>query len=151
MRIGEKILELRTARDMSQQTFAEELSVSRELVSKWENGTRRPDYRTVERIAGLFGVPVETLADRTSLFQSELADCFAGFPAESGQNLVELLNSFLRSQRAKCADIFLKRYYFQKTVSEISDEYGIGENHVRSILSKTRKRLKSYLEVHYGR
>ena len=41
MTIGEKIAELRTDGGMSQQTLADMLFVSRDLVSKWENDTRR--------------------------------------------------------------------------------------------------------------
>ena len=150
MTIGETIHSLRTSHNLSQQSFAEALSVSRELVSKWENGTRRPDFRTIERIAGLFEVPVETLADRTLLLCQELADCFSIAAAVPGKDLTDLLNSFLHSRKALHASIFLKRYYFQKSISEISSEYGIGENHVRSILSKTRKKLKIYLEEAHG-
>ena len=38
MTLGEKILSLRTARDMSQDDLAEKLEVSRQSVSKWEIG-----------------------------------------------------------------------------------------------------------------
>ena len=38
MTLGEKILSLRTARDMSQDDLAEKLEVSRQSVSKWETG-----------------------------------------------------------------------------------------------------------------
>ena len=38
MSLAEKILSLRTAREMSQDDLAERLGVSRQSVSKWETG-----------------------------------------------------------------------------------------------------------------
>ena len=43
MRIGENIFRLRTARGLSQGELAERLDVSRQSVSKWENGAATPD------------------------------------------------------------------------------------------------------------
>ncbi|MBQ8497715.1 MAG: helix-turn-helix transcriptional regulator [Clostridia bacterium] len=37
MTLGTKIFELRTAKMLSQEAFAEQLDVSRQTVSKWEN------------------------------------------------------------------------------------------------------------------
>ena len=146
MNIGETIVELRTADGMSQQTLADLLFVSRDLVSKWEKGTRRPDYRAVERIAEIFGVSADSIIDKGALIQKELADCFPEGVELSGEQLAGLLNSFLRGLSPRNADVFLQRYYFQRSVSEIHSQYGIGENHVRSILSKTRKRLRKAIE-----
>ena len=56
LNIGKKISELRNKNGMSQQALADSLFVSRDLVSKWENGTRRPNYRMIEKIAEVSGV-----------------------------------------------------------------------------------------------
>jgi transcriptional regulator with XRE-family HTH domain len=47
--IGERIVELRKKRKLSQQEFADALHVSREVVAKWENGSR--DLKTEHTIA----------------------------------------------------------------------------------------------------
>ncbi|MBR3020241.1 MAG: helix-turn-helix transcriptional regulator [Clostridia bacterium] len=44
MDFGKKIADARMAANMTQQELAEKLFVSRELISKWENGLRRPNY-----------------------------------------------------------------------------------------------------------
>ena len=51
MDIGDRIAELRRRKSLTQQELADRLYVSRQLVSKWESGDRRPDYKTVEKIA----------------------------------------------------------------------------------------------------
>ncbi|MBQ7171698.1 MAG: helix-turn-helix domain-containing protein [Clostridia bacterium] len=145
MNVGKTIAALRTANGISQQTLAERLSVSRELVSKWENGTRTPDYPTIERIAELFGVPADRILDKNDLVFRELSECVSAGGELPGETLSGIVNGFLRGLREKEADIFLKRYYFLETAAEIAGEYGLGENHVRSILSKTRKKLKKQI------
>ncbi len=143
MNIGKRIAELRTANDMSQQTLAELLFLSRDLVSKWENGMRRPDFQTIERIAEVFRISVDSIVEKKDLFFEELSDCFPEALEISEERLTAVLNSFLRKSKPKNTDLFLKRYYFQYTITAIADEYKIKENHVRSILSKMRKRLKT--------
>ena len=42
--------------------------------------------------------------------------------------------------------IFVRRYWYFYTISEIAAEYGFGESKVKMVLSRTRKKLKVYLE-----
>lgn len=143
---GKKITELRTASGMSQQTLADLLFVSRELVSKWENGTRSPDIPTAEKIAEVFGVPAETIIDPRDTVFGELYECVPGGVEITEGQMTAKLNVFLQSVNARNAGVFLKRYYLLRSVAEIAAEYKKSENHVRSILSKTRKRFRRFLE-----
>ena len=43
MKLCEKLYELRRAAGLSQEELAERLSVSRQAVSKWENGAAQPE------------------------------------------------------------------------------------------------------------
>lgn len=61
MTLAEKILELRTARGLSQGDLAEQLAVSRQSVSKWETGQATPDLNRIIKLADLFGVTVDEL------------------------------------------------------------------------------------------
>ena len=146
MSLSQRVAELRTATDLSQQELADRLFVSRDLISKWERGERIPVFRTVEKIAETFGVPVDRLCDRRALLVRELEDCLPGGSAYEDGKLTAILDRFLRRVSPRTANIFLNRYYLLKTTSEIAEKYGIGENHVRSILSKTRRRLKKALQ-----
>ena len=99
----------------------------------------------IESLAALFGVSPELLADRNSIISKELSECFPSGAVLSEAELTERLNAFLRGLSAKNADVFVKRYYFQERIADISAAYGIGENHLRSMLSKLRKRLKKFI------
>ena len=146
MSLSQAIAKLRTENDLSQQELADRLFVSRDLISKWERGERIPVFRTVEKIAETFGVPVDRLCDRRALLVRELEDCLPDGGAYEDGKLTAILDRFLRRVSPRTANIFLNRYYLLKTTSEIAEKYGIGENHVRSILSKTRRRLKKALQ-----
>ena len=63
MTIGEKIATLRKQNGMSQEVFSEKLGISRQAVSKWENGTAQPTSENLNQIAKLFGVTVSYLLD----------------------------------------------------------------------------------------
>ena len=62
MRLSEKLSLLRKQNDMTQEQFAEELSVSRQTVSKWERGDSLPDIKTLEQIADFYEMSLDHLA-----------------------------------------------------------------------------------------
>ncbi len=62
------------------------------------------------------------------------------------RELGRLLDAFLRSQSPENRMVFLRRYWYVDTVSEIAARYGISESAVNMRLSRTRQRLKVYLE-----
>lgn len=47
--------------NMTQEQVADRLSVSRQAVSKWENGTAEPSTANLLALAELFGVSVDAL------------------------------------------------------------------------------------------
>ena len=59
--LGEVIKEHRTRCGMTQEFVAEQLSVSRQAVSKWENGTSEPNTTNLLALAKLFGISPEEL------------------------------------------------------------------------------------------
>lgn len=56
------------------------------------------------------------------------------------------INRFLKTLSERDSSIFMQRYYFMKTFAEISRRYDLNEVYTRVILSRTRKKLKHYLE-----
>ena len=145
MELGRKIADLRNNINMSQQTLAELLFVSRDLVSKWENGSRRPDYTTIKKLAAIFRVSADEIISKNDVAFKELAECVDDGTELTEEELTGLLNGFLAGLNEKEADIFMKRYYFLLSAPEIASEYRLRDNHIRSILSKTRKKLKRYV------
>jgi len=61
MNLGEKVYELRTARNLSQGDVADALDVSRQSVSKWENNSAVPDLDKIIKLAELFEVSLDEL------------------------------------------------------------------------------------------
>ena len=58
MDLTKKILEIRTKQGLTQDEFAEKLNVTRQAVSRWENGETTPTIDTLKTISELFKVDV---------------------------------------------------------------------------------------------
>lgn len=62
MSIGDRILELRQANNISQHQLSEALGISRQAVSKWENDQAAPDTINLIKLADVLNTEVEYLA-----------------------------------------------------------------------------------------
>lgn len=72
MTIGEKIYKLRTERNLSQGDLSEILEVSRQSVSKWENGAATPDLDKIIKLSEVFGITIDELVKSEEVsFQPE--------------------------------------------------------------------------------
>ena len=84
------------------------------------------------------------------LVLDELASCLpAGETPETALHTKELgaeINRFLDRLPSRTQDIFLRRYFFSESVSEIAERYHMREDNVRLTLSRTRIKLKSHLK-----
>lgn len=61
MSLGERLIQLRAKAGLSQDTLAEQLGVSRQSVSKWENDASVPDLEKLVKLSGVFGVSLDEL------------------------------------------------------------------------------------------
>ena len=61
MKLYDKLIMLRKEKGWSQEDFAEKLDVSRQAISRWENGTALPDAQNILQISKLFGVSADYL------------------------------------------------------------------------------------------
>ncbi len=61
MNFADKLKELRKSRNMSQEILAEKLYVSRQAITKWENGTGLPDIANIIAISALFNESLDSL------------------------------------------------------------------------------------------
>lgn len=71
MGFGEKLSFLRKQRGMTQMELAEELDISRQAVSRWEQGVSEPSTENLLRIGRLLGVPVDALVNGDAQFPPE--------------------------------------------------------------------------------
>lgn len=70
MRFGEKLSFLRKQRGMTQMELAEKLDISRQAVSRWEQGTSEPSTENLVSIGKLFGVSVDALVNENVQLQT---------------------------------------------------------------------------------
>ena len=61
MNIGKNIKQLRLQRNLTQRRIAEELGITIQAVSKWENNVNAPDISLLPGIARLLGVSIDAL------------------------------------------------------------------------------------------
>ena len=61
MKLYEKIIKLRKSNGWSQEELAEKLDLSRQAISRWENGTALPDANNILQLSKIFGVTSDYL------------------------------------------------------------------------------------------
>jgi len=83
------------------------------------------------------------------LVLDELAECLASesdVEAEyEGKELGRCIDRFVSSLPERDGNVFMRRYFFTEPVALIAQRYGLTENNVMVILSRTRKKLKQEL------
>lgn len=68
MTVGEKLKEARKKAGLSQEQFAEKLSVSRSAVAKWETNKGMPDVENLQAISKLLNASIDYLLDDGNSF-----------------------------------------------------------------------------------
>ncbi len=86
----------------------------------------------------------------TTILLEEIAECIPAKQSleqsvESAQ-ITDALNKFLRTLDAQSRIVFVERYWYAKSIKDIAYERHYSESKVKSILFRTRKKLKAYLE-----
>ncbi len=68
MSLGQKLLDLRKSKHLSQEEASEKLSVSRQTISKWETDQSTPDFDKIVPLCKLYGItPNELLLNETNI------------------------------------------------------------------------------------
>ena len=84
--IAEKLKKLRMDSGFSQEKLAEKLTVSRQAVSKWENGEALPDMENMIALARLYGTSLDELAN-IAVNNKNIEDNVAKEDADSKVNI----------------------------------------------------------------
>lgn len=61
MNIGEKLLDLRKAKKLSQEEVADKLNVTRQTISKWETNQSTPDFDKIAPLCELYEISADEL------------------------------------------------------------------------------------------
>lgn len=84
-----------------------------------------------------------------TLVLDELTDCVSDVDNVEQmfdrQELVITINSFVRSLSSEKRNIFVRRYWYADSISDIASDYGMLQGTVSKTLERTRKQLKAYL------
>lgn len=79
----------------------------------------------------------------------ELEQCLPDRAAEmrfEGEELGQIISTFLRNQPRQNRIIFIRHYMFAEPVKDCANALGISESKVKSSLFRTRNKLRTYLE-----
>ena len=61
MKFSDNLRNLRLSRHMTQMELARGVRTSQSSITAWENGTREPDFKTIQRLAEYFNVAFTSL------------------------------------------------------------------------------------------
>ena len=91
--ISTKLKDLRIKAGLSQEKLAEQLIVSRQAVSKWENGEALPDMENMVALARLYNISLDELVgintDKNGAAESENEDASADAAFETAETIIE--------------------------------------------------------------
>jgi RNA polymerase sigma factor (sigma-70 family) len=80
---------------------------------------------------------------------SELGDCIATQDTEPKYEtgyIAKHISDFLRGIDTKNRLVFIRRYWYSDSINDISVRFGMSVSKTKSVLFRTRKKLKAYLE-----
>lgn len=88
--------------------------------------------------------------DGFHILLSELEECIPStysveLQYESDQ-VSKAISDFLRSIDSEIRIVFIRRYWYSDSIKNISKQFGISESKIKSMLFRTRNKLKAYLE-----
>ncbi|MBQ2916180.1 MAG: RNA polymerase sigma factor [Clostridia bacterium] len=84
------------------------------------------------------------------LVLDELSECISDNTngSDMGENLAlsDSLSRFIRSLPTRTRKIFVRRYFYMSSVSEIATDFSMKESNVTMLLFRTRKKLEKFLK-----
>ncbi|MGN1328842.1 MAG: helix-turn-helix domain-containing protein [Eubacterium sp.] len=97
MKFNENLRNLRREKDLSQEALATDMNVSRQTISKWENGTAMPDLKKLTELAEYFNVSMDTLLG--TVVEKSCEDS-AENNSSDNDNLMQYINDLLAYSEA---------------------------------------------------
>lgn len=98
MDIGSKIRQLRYKASLTQEQLAEQLGLSAQAVSKWENAVAMPDISLLPELAEVFGVSIDELFDLTADQKMHRIENCLGMQDELEPDVFRDYEAFLKEQ-----------------------------------------------------
>ena len=118
------ILKLRTEKGLSQDELAEKLFVTRQAVSRWENGDTVPNTETLKLLSALFDVSINTLLGAP---RKLICQC-CGMPLEDSTTSRESDGTFNEEYCKWCYDAGKFTYTSMEALIDFCAEHMSNEN-----------------------
>lgn len=88
--LGERIADMRNAKNMTQAELAEKLNVTTQAISKWETGAGFPDIQIIPQLADIFNTTTDILFGRTDKQQKVLVYNVCASSGEYNKKLYDM-------------------------------------------------------------
>ena len=111
---GNKILQLRKQKNMTQKELADLLSVTDKAVSKWERGLNFPDLLTMEKIAQIFDTSVVELLGIEDYSNRQVASEITDLANSEKQTLLKIIRNRGWQTIIVGTFVYLNLIYFSK-------------------------------------
>ena len=76
----------------------------------------------------------------------ELDECIGASDERESAEIGESISRFLRTQPKETRSVFVCRYFYCDSVADIAKRFGMSEGKVKTLLFRTRNKLKIHLE-----
>ena len=76
----------------------------------------------------------------------ELDECIGAVDERESAEIGESISRFLRTQPKETRSVFVCRYFYCDSIADIAKRFGISEAKVKTLLFRTRNKLKIHLE-----
>mgnify|MGYP002868854863 CR=1 FL=1 len=129
------------------------------LLRAWESIPPEPEHLPAYLAALTRNLALNRLAERNALRRgggqvpaalhelSELLPSADDVEHQADMHaLTQAIAQFLRGEPVKNRRVFLRRYFSMMSVQEVAASLGMNENTVKSILKRTREKLRDFLE-----
>ena len=83
----------------------------------------------------------------TIVSMSEIEEALPDYNIAQGvedKELGKLISKFLWSEKELDRNVFLRKYWFFDSISDIAERYSMNENSVKSMLFRSRNRLREF-------
>jgi transcriptional regulator with XRE-family HTH domain len=129
MKLNEKLIKLRKEKGLSQEEFGNEINVSRQAVSKWENGETKPDIDKIQEIVKKFDVSYNYLLDDELETKEEIKEENIKMQEEENKNpkkkkkiVLKIILIIFLIYLLICIYKFIAFYKFYSTANSFSEE-----------------------------
>lgn len=152
MTLGQKIKDLRCEKNLTQKDLADQLHVTFQTISKWENGTNEPDVATLKELARIFDCSVDYLVgeeekpepapveSKTIIIHQKALHVCEKCKKDIPEDELDIDQVCVEGARRGRSAVYREAFYHKKCLSEVRRQREAEAKAVRSAkASKTAK------------